>query len=581
MNSLNNIFNPGIMFRSVSRIKAIIMLVMVGLSGILSAQTEQSGKDHNEQVTIIGTYDPSINEAFKINSRPDAPMINVSKPDFNFQTIETSQPTKITLQPIKPATIRAERRTKSYNNSIRAGFGSWITPYFDFNHGSTQKNKQQLNARIYHLSSHRNIPEYSPSPFSNTLAEIGFKRFTKTHIFSIGAGFALNTNRYYGFKPVDYEDITINEDSLKQRFVLARINLGLKSNYKKDDKLHHLFNIDAYYYFDRYQTSESFASFNFDLHKSFDVSKKLNYQNLGLEGGVYYYGNRDSVQNTTDVLVDGTPYFKARYGIVNFFIGLKFSYVSATTSLFAFNPILNVNLNIVENSLSIYAGVDGGLERNSYLKLSTLNPWVSSVIPLKWQQNTVRAYGGLRGNIARQLGFNIEVSWLLFKDMAYFVNTTDSQLWPANQPLNKFTAVYDKGNRLTVSGELSYTLAQDLKIWLDGEYNIYSLDSLPQPYHKPISSFGLGASYLIKKKVNIWVEVIGYGKRYAVDLRNADPAEITLDGIFDLNAGIEYHINEKFSAFLTGTNLLNSNYERFYNYPVQGLQVMIGVSYKF
>ena len=165
--------------------------------------------------------------------------------------------------------------------------------------------------------------------------------------------------------------------------------------------------------------------------------------------------------------------------------------------------------------------------------------------------------------------------------MAFFVNSADSQIWPVLQPTNKFTAAYDDGNVLTVSGELTYNIGSDLKLWLNGEYNIYSLDSLPQPYHKPISKFGIGGSYLIKKKVNIWTEVFSYGKRYAVDLRPPTPEEITLDGFFDFNLGVEYFINENFSVFLTGTNLLNNNYQRFYNYPVQGLQVMIGVSFRF
>jgi len=40
-------------------------------------------------------------------------------------------------------------------------------------------------------------------------------------------------------------------------------------------------------------------------------------------------------------------------------------------------------------------------------------------------------------------------------------------------------------------------------------------------------------------------------------------------------------VNDNLSAFVNGTNLLNNNYEQFYSYPVQGFQVMGGISYRF
>ncbi len=188
---------------------------------------------------------------------------------------------------------------------------------------------------------------------------------------------------------------------------------------------------------------------------------------------------------------------------------------------------------------------------------------------------------GLRGNISRQLGFNLQVKYLIFKDMSFFVNTSESSNWGA-APLNKFTTYYDDGNQFSFSGELTYQFGSDIKIWLNGEYNIYSLDSLPQAYHKPISLISLGGSWLIKKKVNIWLEAFAAGQRYAVDKETLIVAqEVTLDGFFDINLGVSYNISDNFSVWLSGTNLLNSNYQRFYNYPVQGFEIMGGIGLRF
>ncbi len=186
-------------------------------------------------------------------------------------------------------------------------------------------------------------------------------------------------------------------------FNLIQANIGLKSNYKKESRLHHTFNVSAYYYFDKYKSSETNAKFDFDLHKSFSVTKHLNFQHLGLDGVVEYFGNKDSIQSNTDIFFEGTPYFKAKYGIVNFIIGLKFGYVLNDNSIFAFNPVIKVDLNVVPEALSIYAGIDGGLEKNSFLALSSVNPWMAIDTSLKWQNNRFDIFGGIRGNIGRNL----------------------------------------------------------------------------------------------------------------------------------------------------------------------------------
>lgn len=553
----------------------IFSIITVGLFA------QGTNRDYNEEVTIRGSYDPTINQAFKINSKPETFSLSIQKPEFAFESITVDQPTQIKLEPIKAAKIRTDRKAKVYNNYLKAGIGSWISPLIDFAH-SSGNNESNLNINLYHHSSFRNIPDYAESPYSNSSALIGWNKILDNHIFSVGAKYGLNTNRFYGFEPDNYPGFSIDEDELKQMFNLINLKLGFKSQYSKDNKLHHKFNIGGYYYFGKYKTAETNAYLDFDLHKAFSVSKALNFQHLGLEGIIDYYGNKDSINSTTDVYFSGTPYFKAKYGIVNFLIGLKFAYLSSDNSIFAFNPVIKVDLNIVPEALSFYAAIDGGLEKNSFLKTSTLNPWLSSVLPLKWQNNKFNISGGLRGNISRQLGFNLQAAYTLFNDMAFFINTSETVIWGPPLPLNKFTIDYDDGNLFTVSGELTYQIGSNVKIWLNGEYNIYNLDSLAQPYHKPITLVSLGGSWLIKKKVNIWLEGFYSGQRYAVDNETMlTSQEITLDGFIDLNLGVSYNITDDFSVWISGSNLLNKSYQRYWNYPVQGLEIMGGIGLRF
>lgn len=56
---------------------------------------------------------------------------------------------------------------------------------------------------------------------------------------------------------------------------------------------------------------------------------------------------------------------------------------------------------------------------------------------------------------------------------------------------------------------------------------------------------------------------------------------ITLDSYVDINANLGYRFNEQLSIFAKGNNLLGESYQQWSNFPVQGIQVMAGATYKF
>ena len=51
--------------------------------------------------------------------------------------------------------------------------------------------------------------------------------------------------------------------------------------------------------------------------------------------------------------------------------------------------------------------------------------------------------------------------------------------------------------------------------------------------------------------------------------------------ILDINLGIEYKYTKRISAFLQFNNIASQQYYRWSDYPVLGLQVMGGVTFKF
>ncbi|MFA5417280.1 MAG: hypothetical protein WC341_02360 [Bacteroidales bacterium] len=545
---------------------------------------QQETKDitHKEEVTIIGSFDPSINEAFKINLQPVTELSpSEEKPTYNFEALDIVQPTEIVSDPITPVTLNPGKRETTYDNILLAGMGSLLTPYFEFFHSHGQRNQYRLNAHVHHISTYSNIKGYQKSPYSKSGFDVDYSKFMNNHLLNTGIKYQLNTNRYYGYKPDDFPNADYTVDQLKQNFNTVEANVGLTSNYKSNKKLHHEVNLEAGYYFDKHKTTETNANLTFNAYKEYALTELLNYQHLGVKGDVAYYGAKNSLVTNNSTLITVTPYFKGNYGIFNFNVGLNFNFLNARSFDFYFYPILHASANLIDESLTAFAGIDGNVEYQGYKKLTTLNPWLNPDAGLDWDHG-MRVFGGFRGNLAHKVNYSIQGTWKKFNNMYFFINQPQmDQGYISPYIQNKFITVFDEGSRVSLDAQVTYTVQKTVKLWVGAQLHSYSLDSLDQPYHKSLSQFQLGGSVLIKQKVTVEAELFGSGKRYALDVSSFVTNELTLDPYADLNLSVDYQLSDQFSVWLSGTNLLNNQYQRYYMYPVQGWQVMGGITYRF
>ena len=96
--------------------------------------------------------------------------------------------------------------------------------------------------------------------------------------------------------------------------------------------------------------------------------------------------------------------------------------------------------------------------------------------------------------------------------------------------------------------------------------------------------FTISAKYTTNK----WfatTNIFYVGERKDVLYSSVSPSSLggvqTLNSFVDVNLNGGYHFNDKFSAFLKVNNVLNTDYQRFANFNVQGFQVLGGITYKF
>ncbi|HNP32207.1 MAG TPA: TonB-dependent receptor, partial [Flavobacterium sp.] len=122
---------------------------------------------------------------------------------------------------------------------------------------------------------------------------------------------------------------------------------------------------------------------------------------------------------------------------------------------------------------------------------------------------------------------------------------------------------------------------------INGTFSSYSTDVEKEAWNLPSIKLATTLDVNITPKWYAGTSLFFVGERKdifrqaTITLPFPDDISITLKSYFDLNAHVGYKYSERMTFFLRGNNLANQNYQRWANYPVQGLQILGGASYKF
>jgi hypothetical protein len=256
-------------------------------------------------------------------------------------------------------------------------------------------------------------------------------------------------------------------------------------------------------------------------------------------------------------------------------------------------PNIKASYKLVGDILVAYAGAEGDLEQNSYADFVNQNPFVSPTLFIAPTDNKFDLYIGMKGKLANSVAFNVRASNKNQADRALFVSNgfdvtgTNTNGYAYG---NSFGVVYDDLNTLSIFGELKADFSKNVTFGINGTYNNYSTDTQAEAWNLPQLKIGSTVDFDINEKWYAGANVFFVGERKDLVSIQDDilvfPATFsqkveTLDSYFDLNAHVGYKYNAKLTAFLKGNNLANQQYNRWSNFPVQGIQVLLGANYKF
>ncbi len=549
---------------------------LIGLTINLLFSLNVFSQGRNEEVTIIAPYKPTISDAFKINMNPKIDFQETQMPELEYSITPVKEHTTITPEPVDATHKPYEPYKTLKRNFVRAGFGNYTTPYFEFFANSRQSDEHALGVHLKHLSSSGEIKDYANSGYSKNKANVFGKKYLDNHVLGGELSYNRHSVHYYGYKPDDFPNISISNDDLKHRLQTIGANAYFKSTYSGEDAFNHFTGIKYYYFSDNWETSEQNILFTAGLNKRFEWFDITEYQTVGLDVDVDYFINDDSVSSYSGGLITARPFLRTDFNQYRFYIGADMTFRTDSASEFHLYPIAKAEVDFIEDALTGYASIGGGIKRASYKNLSDENPFILPIVPMDYVNEQFNFSAGILGNISEKVNFHIMAENSTVKNLPLFVNDT------SNLMENTFTVLYDDANVFHFKAAVSANTSESLRLNIYADLFNYSMKDEEKAWHRPGFRAGIHAQYSIRKKFILGTGIIFTGPVYAriFDQQNNVEKE-QIDAWADLNLSFEYRITESFSAFLNLNNILNNGYMKWYNYPVQQFNVLGGIGFAF
>jgi outer membrane receptor protein involved in Fe transport len=425
--------------------------------------------------------------------------------------------------------------------------------------------------------------------FFNTALDLTYGSRTKGMSWNADLGYQNQVYNWYGIYPGLLPDATIatidEQQTYHTLYVGGRLSLN---NILKESTIK----------FSRFWDAFGSAENRFVAKPSleFDIVEQKIKADFVLD---YISGSFDqNFDKTTSIKYSFTnigfqPSIKIQKDDLTVNAGVGFFYSAAQEageSKFFIYPQVTGSFKIVGDLMIFYAGLEGTLQQNSFHDFVQENFFVSPTLGIAPTDQKYDIYAGLKGKLASSISYNIRVSYkneegkALFKSNIYdnFNANTDGYTFG-----NSFDVVYDKVKTVSFFGELKADFSKNVAFGINGTFSSFSTDVEKEAWNLPAIKLATTLDVNITPKWFAGTSLFFVGERKdifrqaTVTLPFPPDEDITLKSFFDLNANVGYKYSERLTFFLKGNNLANQDYQRWSNYPVQGLQVLGGASYKF
>jgi hypothetical protein len=554
-----------------------------------------------EVVEVITKYNPEIADASKIRKNPVIKLLERSKKKQLTYNI-FSAPVASTFKPksgvVKGINVGVKERI--YDNYIAAGFGNYTSPYLEAYLHRNTRFESEFGLSAKYAASFDNVENtVLNSNFSNLTANLFYKQEQRYFDWKVNLETARNEYNWYGLQTNTFTPNIVDGISENQTYNYFKVagEVDFLDAYLDETS------IAVAYFTDAFKSNELLINLDATLDLPIDfLSSNLN--NLTINTGFEFLNGKfeDDYVSENELsysifTANLNPEYKTELGSFSLKLGTKiFASFDVENSVnhFLVYPDIKIEKAIIKKYLNVYAGVFGDLHTNTYKSYSDENPFVSPTLFITQTSEKYNVFIGFNGTINNDLSFNISGRIKEEQDKPLFIknNSKSNGVSSSSNGIafkgyeygNSLTVIYDDIKTFSVLAETEYDLTKKITLGLNLQLDNYTTTLQDEAWNLPT----LQTSFFGKYKSNKWyatTNVFYVGERKDVLYNAAFPAGPSsvqnLDAFVDVNLNGGFHFNDKFSAFVRMNNILNTSYERFADFNVQGFQILGGLTYKF
>lgn len=576
-------------------IRNSILFAALLLTAFLSAQEKDLG---TETVTVVRSYAPTVSDAFKIKILPSLNDSIVGR-KIPVQYSILSAPVASTFTPAKgrAAEVQRSEPEKLFNTYTALGLGNYNNALADFYTSlDFDRGRQLLDIGLNHFSSRGDI-DGTPldTDFYNTALDLTYARRDRDWDWNVGGGLEHRRYNWYGLPEAITEEGVISGIDEGQDYFKAELKgkVGLSDSYFSEA------GITARHFRDAAESREN----RLILQTGLELPVTEETLNLGI-GLDYVGGEFANAPLTSTIPQPGIRYGYFQAGLEPSLVlireGLKLELGAKlvfgldseqSESNFYIYPSVRATYGLLEEMAVVYGGVEGGLRQNSYYDFSRENPYLSPTLMIMPTDQQYDAYVGIRGQLLPELSYNLKGSYRAENFLPLFLLNPQNEFRQSEGYAfgNSFRLFYDDVRTLGLFAELQLAVNRNFSIGVNATVNDYDTETDNPAWNLPNLEGTLLLDYQIGPQWSLGASLFYVGEREdlaTIAIQNGVPEDfpasiVSLDGFFDANIRLGYHLNDQLSIFARASNLANNQYQRWANFRVQGFQVLGGVSYKF
>lgn len=597
--------------KTIYNVKALCVVALLGAAATVSAQEDTSKKqDLDREMTLEREYDPSVQDASKVNTLPviKEPEVKKIAIDYASFTVPANPAKEISLLP--SGNVMTDIQYNKRRGYFNFGGGTSLNLNGDVGYHILSTDKDLLNIWFSHRSTngkvkYLQIDEKVKAKLNDNMGGLNFKHNFDKLSLKMGVKYGYSAFNYYGLPIENYDAIpnlsTLPPADMETNQVAQTVkgNVGIES--KEDASVGYLLDLSYTSFSYKYGYSknddaptEGTVNMDFGLSAGFGGN-----QRVGLGGNFQYFNysmptefdsedaKSPSAYFNNFAAATLNPYYKVEGDNWHIKLGVNAMFFSGKQKKAMASPNISADVEVADKTV-LYLDANGKMQSNSMYDLYSINRYAYPMERITPSRNWLDGILGIKSGVAPGFWFDIFGGYKITSNNYFFVPTLafaeKDYFSSACGALNEIDT-----KQLFIGANLKYSYQQLFEISLKGVYNNWTAEYSDKYVDADLVGKDATAWGMPKTEVTAGVTVRPINnlsaslEYYLATDREAKlgDTDVKMKNINELDLTGAYNFNDTFGLYLKLNNVLFQKYELYYGYPLQKFSAMIGVNINF